>query len=84
MLRRPPRRRADPSDLRQPPARELPALPRVRKTGGERGAVPGDRTLNVLGVGRGGRRGSLSHRLRSSEEDALASESTAIRTAPGA
>ena len=71
----------DPSDLRKPHAREMPALMRVRKTGGEPGTVPGYRTLNVLGVGRGGRRGILYHRLVSAEEDAFESESTEIRTA---
>jgi hypothetical protein len=71
----------DPSDLRKPHAREMPALMRVRKTGGEKGTVPGYRTLNVLGVGREGRRGILYHRLFSSEEDAFESESTEIRTA---
>jgi hypothetical protein len=59
----------------------MPALMRVRKTGGDKGTVPGYRTLNVLGVGRGGRRGILYHRLFSSEEDAFESESTEIRTA---
>jgi hypothetical protein len=71
----------DPSDLRKPHARELPALMRVRKTGGEQGTVPGYRTLNVLGVGRGGRRGLLYHRLFSSEEEGFASESAEIQAA---
>ena len=71
----------DPSELRKPHARELPHLMRVRKTGGEKGTVPGYRTLNVLGVGRGGRRGILYHRLFSSREPAFESESTEVRTA---
>jgi hypothetical protein len=71
----------DPSELRKPYAREMPVLMRVRKTGGEKGTVPGYRTLNVLGVGRGGRRGILYHRLWSSEEDAFESESTELQTA---
>lgn len=71
----------DPSELRKPHAREMPALMRVRKTGGDKGTVPGYRALNVLGAGRGGRRGILYHRLFSSEEDAFESESTEIRTA---
>jgi hypothetical protein len=71
----------DPSDLRKPHAREMPALMRVRKTGGDKGTVPGYRTLNVLGVGRAGRRGILYHRLFSSEEEDFASESTEIQTA---
>ena len=70
----------DPSELRKPHAREMPALMRVRKTGGEKGTVPGYRTLNVLGVGRGGRRGILYHRLFSSEADDFESESTEIQT----
>jgi hypothetical protein len=69
----------DPSELRKPHAREMPALMRVRKTGGEKGTVPGYRTLNVLGVGRGGRRGILYHRLWSSAEDGFESESTEIQ-----
>jgi hypothetical protein len=71
----------DPSEPRKPYARAMPALMRVRKTGGDKGTVPGYRTLNVLGVGRGGRRGILYHRLFSSEEEDFASESTEIRTA---
>ncbi len=71
----------DPSELRKPHARELPHLMRVRKTGGEKGPVPGYRTLNVLGVGRGGRRGILYHRLFSSEEADFESESTEIQRA---
>lgn len=71
----------DPSELRKPHAREMPALMRVRKTGGDQGTVPGYRTLNVLGVGRGGRRGILYHRLFSATEDAFTSESTEIQTA---
>jgi hypothetical protein len=43
--------------------------------------VPGYRTLNVLGVGRGGRRGILYHRLFSSEDAAFESESTEIQQA---
>ncbi len=39
----------DPSELRKPYAREMPALMRVRKLGGEKGTVPGYRTLTVLG-----------------------------------
>jgi hypothetical protein len=71
----------DPSELRKPHAREMPALMRVRKTGGDKGTVPGYRTLNVLGVGRGGRRGIRYHRLFSSAEADFESESTEIRTA---
>jgi hypothetical protein len=73
----------DPSDLRKPDAREMPALMRVRKTGGDKGTVPGYRTLNVLGIGRGGRRGILYHRLWSTEEAGFESESTEIQTGLG-
>ncbi len=71
----------DPSELRKPYAREMPSLMRVRKLGSEKGTVPGYRTLNVLGVGRGGRRGILYHRLFSSTEPGFASESAEIQTA---
>jgi hypothetical protein len=71
----------DPSELRKPHAREMPALMRVRKTGGDKGTVPGYRTLNVLGVGRGGRRGIHYHRLFSATEDAFTSESAEIQVA---
>ncbi len=70
----------DPSELRKPYAREMPDLMRVRKLGSE-GTVPGYRTLNVLGVGRGGKRGVLYHRLFTSEEESFASESREIQTA---
>jgi hypothetical protein len=70
----------DPSELRKPYAREMPDLMRVRKLEGE-GTVPGYRTLNVLGVGRGGRRGILYHRLFTSKEDDFLSESQEIREA---
>jgi hypothetical protein len=68
----------DPSELRKPYAKEMPALMRVRKAGSERGTVPGYRTLNVLGVGREGRRGVLYHRLFSSEAEGFESESAEI------
>jgi len=70
----------DPSELRKPHARQMPELMQVRRLSGE-GTVPGYRTLNVLGVGRGGRRGILYHRLFSSQEDDFLSESTEIRNA---
>jgi hypothetical protein len=71
----------DPSELRKPYAREMPELMRVRRSGSERGTVPGYRTLNVLGVGRNGRRGVLYHRLFSSHEQGFESESSEIQTA---
>jgi len=70
----------DPSELRKPYAREMPDLMRVRKLEGE-GTVPGYRTLNVLGIGRGGRRGILYHRLFTSKEEEFLSESKEIRDA---
>jgi len=70
----------DMSELRKPYARGMEALMRVRALGGE-GTVPGYRTLNVLGVGRGGRRGVLHHRLFSSTEEAFASESREVQDA---
>ena len=70
----------DVSELRKPHAREMEDLMRVRALGGE-GTVPGYRTLNVLGLGRGGRRGVLHHRLFSAEEDAFTSESRQIQDA---
>jgi hypothetical protein len=73
----------DMSELRKPYAREMADLMRVRALGGE-GTVPGYRTLNVLGVGRGGRRGVLHHRLFSAEEEAFTSESREVQDALGA
>ena len=70
----------DPSELRKPYAREMADLMRVRQLGGA-GTVPGYRTLNVLGLGRGGRRGILYHRLFSSTADGFTSESHEIQTA---
>ena len=70
----------DPSELRKPYAKEMPDLMRVRALKGE-GTVPGYRTLNVLGVGKGGRRGILYHRLFSSEEEDFLSESKEIQEA---
>jgi hypothetical protein len=72
----------DPSDLRKPYAREMPDLMRVRRLAGEgEGTVPGYRTLNVLGIGREGRRGILYHRLFTSKEEEFLSESKEIRDA---
>jgi hypothetical protein len=70
----------DPSELRKPYAREMADLMRVRKLGGE-GTAPGYRTLNVLGLGRGGRRGILYHRLFSSMAADFQSESLEIQAA---
>jgi hypothetical protein len=70
----------DPSELRKPYAKEMPDLMRVRKLGGE-GTVRGYRTLNVLGVGTGGVRGLLYHRLFSSVAADFRSESREIQDA---
>jgi hypothetical protein len=70
----------DPSELRKPYAKEMPDLMRVRALKGE-GTVPGYRTLNVLGVGKGGRRGILYHRLFTSQEEDFLSESKEIQDA---
>lgn len=70
----------DPSELRKPYAKEMPDLMRVRALKGE-GTVPGYRTINVLGVGKGGRRGILYHRLFTSEADDFLSESKEIQDA---
>lgn len=70
----------DPAELRKPYAREMADLMRVRQLGG-RGTVPGYRTLNVLGLGRGGRRGILDHRLFSSAAAGFESESSEIQAA---
>jgi hypothetical protein len=70
----------DPSELRKPYAREMQYLMKVRGLDGE-GLVPGYRTLGALGVGSGGRRGILYHRLFSSQADDFESESKEIRQA---
>jgi len=70
----------DPSELRKPYAKEMPDLMRVRALNGE-GTVPGYRTINVLGVGKGGRRGILYHRLFTSKADDFLSESKEIQDA---
>ena len=70
----------DPSELRKPYARRMEDLMKVRALEGE-GTVPGYRTLNVLGVGRSGRRGILYHRLFSSSEEGFCSESQEIQRA---
>jgi len=52
----------DGSDLRKPPASRMEHLPRVKRLAGS-GPVTGYRTLNAIGLGRGGRRGLLYHAL---------------------
>ena len=70
----------DPSELRKPNARQMEDLMKVRALEEGR-TVPGNRTLNVLGVGREGRRGILYHRLFSSCEEGFRSESKEIESA---
>lgn len=70
----------DPSELRKPYAKEMPDLMRVRALKGE-GTIPGYRTINVLGVGKGGRRGILYHRLFTSQAEDFLSESKEIQDA---
>jgi hypothetical protein len=70
----------DACELRKPYARRMESLMKVRSL--EEGkTVPGYRTLNVLGVGRGGRRGVLYHRLFSSREKGFRSESAQVQEA---
>lgn len=70
----------DPSELRKPYAHEMEYLQQVRNLD-EVGTVPGYRTINVLGVGREGRRGILYHHLFSSRAEDFDSESKEIRRA---
>ncbi len=69
----------DGSDLRKPHAQAMEALQRVRRLKGA-GTVPGDRTLNALGVGRQ-RRGLLYHRLFSSAAAGFLGESAETQAA---
>lgn len=69
----------DGSDLRQPYARQMEGLHRVKRLSGE-GTVPGYRTLTALGGGRQ-RRGLLYHRLFSSTAPGFTSEPDQVRQA---
>ncbi len=64
----------DLSELRKPYAKGMPDLIRVRKTDSGGGTVPGCCTLNMLEVGREGRRGVPHHRLFSSRAGDFESE----------
>jgi hypothetical protein len=55
----------DGTDLRKPYAAHMGSLPQVMRLD-RQGTVPGYPTLNVLGIGTGGRRGLLYHKLYSS------------------
>lgn len=70
----------DGSDLRKPHAAEMEHLQRVKRLHGP-GTVPGYSTLNVIGVGTGGRRGLLYHRLYSSHAPTFLSEPAEVRSA---
>ena len=70
----------DGSDLRKPHARHMEHLQRVRRLDG-RGTVNGYATLNVIGVGSGGRRGLLYHKLFSSAAPDFVSEPAEVRAA---
>ena len=70
----------DGSDLRKPHAAAMEHLQRVKPLAGS-GMVNGYRTLNALGLGRGGRRGLLYHRLFSSAAPDFVSESVEERAA---
>jgi hypothetical protein len=68
----------DPSELRKPYAHEMENLMKVRAL--EEGkTVAGYRTLNALGIGRGGKRGIVYHRLFSSTAPDFDSESFEIQ-----
>jgi hypothetical protein len=70
----------DGTDLRKPHAARMECLQQVRRLD-RQGTVSGYPTLNVLGIGTGGRRGLLSHTLSSSMEPGFLSEPTEVRTA---
>jgi hypothetical protein len=70
----------DGSDLRKPHAGAMEHLQRVNRLAGG-GTVNGYRTLNALGVGTGGRRGLLYHRLFSSRAPDFVSEPAEVRAA---
>lgn len=70
----------DGSDLRKPHAQRMEHLQRVQRLD-RKGTVPGYRTLNALGIGTGGRRGLLYHRLFSSHAPDFISESVETQTA---
>ena len=70
----------DGSDPRKPHAREMEHLQRVKRLDGP-GLVTGYRTLNAIGMGSGGRRGLLYHRLFSSHAPDVVSEPEETRAA---
>jgi hypothetical protein len=70
----------DGSDLRKPHAEAMEHLQRVKRLEGH-GTVNGYRTLNAIGLGAGGRRGLLYHRLFSSHAPDFVSEPAETRAA---
>ena len=70
----------DGSDLRKPHAETMQHLQRVNRLEGG-GTVNGYRTLNAVGIGTGGRRGLLYHRLFSSHAPGFVSEPEEVRAA---
>jgi len=70
----------DGSDLRKPHAACMEHLQRVKRLDGD-GLVNGYRTLNAIGIGSGGRRGLLYHRLFSSQAPDFLSEPEETRAA---
>ncbi|MFL5338380.1 MAG: hypothetical protein ACJ8H8_35745 [Geminicoccaceae bacterium] len=70
----------DGSDLRKPHAQRMDCLQRVPRLAGG-GTVHGYRTPNAIGLGSGGRRGLLYHRLFSSHAPDFVSEADETRTA---
>jgi hypothetical protein len=70
----------DGTDLRKPHAECMENLQQVLRLD-RRGTVPGYPTLNVLGIGTGGRRGLLYHKLYSSAAADFLSEPAEERTA---
>ena len=70
----------DGSDLRKPHAREMEHLQPVRRLEGT-GLVNGYPTLNAIGIGSGGRRGLLYHKLYSSAAPDFLSEPAEVRAA---
>jgi hypothetical protein len=70
----------DGTDLRKPHAERMECLQQVKRLD-RQGTVPGYPTLNVLGIGTGGRRGLLYHRLYSSAAPDFLSEPAEVRAA---
>jgi hypothetical protein len=70
----------DGTDLRKPHAERMEGLQQVLRLD-RRGTVPGYPTLNVLGIGTGGRRGLLYHTLYSSAAADFLSEPAEERAA---